>query len=70
MTRYHTPAGKFLKWGKTLPAGAISDLLVLRLKKPHSLCAKFEMKNANIFDVNAEASWPSLADKIISQHID
>ena len=149
-TRNHTPAGKFLKWGKTLPARAISDLLVLRPKKPHSLCAKFEMKNANIFvdvdltlvdanykllagatealtelkekrchlflwstngadyagkiaqlhkltdlfegfsakpdiiiddqpgtvlnpfifDVNAETSWPSLADKIISKHID
>ena len=26
--------------------------------------------NPFIFDVNAETSWPSLADKIISKHID
>jgi phosphoglycolate phosphatase-like HAD superfamily hydrolase len=26
--------------------------------------------NPFVFDVNAEASWPSLADKIISKHID
>ena len=26
--------------------------------------------NPFVFDVNAESSWPSLADKIISKHID
>jgi phosphoglycolate phosphatase-like HAD superfamily hydrolase len=26
--------------------------------------------NPLVFDVNAEASWPALADKIIHQHID
>jgi hypothetical protein len=26
--------------------------------------------NPFVFDVNAESSWPSLADKIIRKHID